>query len=429
MKLNWFSPLPPERTDIAHYTGRVASALMRNFEVVFWTDQRAGAHTLPAGSDVCFFDREHIEGRSFNAQLFSGLNVYNFGNDARFHSGIFRVARKIPGLAVLHDSRLHHFVFEMHRGDDPPWAGYLNLAREYYGEVGRAKAEAIVAADGRTVIDAIEDMPFVEAVTDNAIAVLSHSSLGLRQRSSAPVLTLPLPFESLPPNSNIKRAWRPPWRFVLFGYVNTNRRLESVIRALGTVRDTYDFQFDIYGTLWDEFAVRSLIAQCGLTGRINIHGFVPETELDRAIASAHVAFHLRHPTMGEASGGILRSWAHATPTLVTDADWFAGLPNNIVLKLSVENEIADIQKVFAQLHEDSSRFETIGLAARSWLQQMHSPDHYAQALSAALLDLPMLMTRYAGRRMLLHLAAVAPCRNERRILLERAVEAIPTLFA
>ena len=37
MCLNWFSPLPPEQTDIAHYTARIAPALMRRFDVVFWT--------------------------------------------------------------------------------------------------------------------------------------------------------------------------------------------------------------------------------------------------------------------------------------------------------------------------------------------------------------------------------------------------------
>lgn len=432
MKLNWFSPLPPQRTDIAHYTGRVASALMRNFDVVFWTDRPNDALALPAGADVRVFDPARVDGRCFNAGLFDGLNVYHFGNDSRFHAGIFRVARNIPGLAVLHDARLHHFVFEMSRGDEPPWTEYLDLASELYGEHGRAQAEAIVAAEGRTIAQVIETMPFVEAVADKALAVLIHSnpaSVDLRRRFSAPVLTLPLPFAPPSQSRDFQRAWRPPWRLVIFGYLNNNRRLESIIHALAALRDILDFQLDIYGTLWDESAIGALIAQSGLQGRINIHGFAPENELDDAIASAHLAFHLRHPTMGEASGGILRSWAHAAPALVTNAAWYAELPDHIVLKLSLENEIADIQTTLRRLDGDSREFERLGLAARDWLERTHAPDPYAQALSAALRDLPLLMARYAARRTLSQVAAASQSKEERHILRKQALDWIPTLFA
>ena len=347
MRLNWFSPLPPQRTDIAHYTARIAPALMRHFDVAFWTDLPAAAHTLPTGADIRKFDPERIDGRAFNSELFEGLNLYNFGNDAQFHAGVFRVARKIPGIAIVHDTRLHHFVFELYRDGDPPWAGYLDLARELYGEDGLAAARRIVAAEGRTIDAVLDEMPFAEVVFDKAIAAICHSKMAsadVRLHSNAPILTLPLPFASPAAKPDGRRAWKPPWRFVVFGYINPNRRLESIIRALSDLRDSLDFRLDIYGTLWDKTFVESLIARGGLAARVKIHGFVPENELDRVIACAHLAFNLRHPTMGEASGGILRSWAQATPALATNAGWYADLPDDIVLKTSVESEIVDIQR-------------------------------------------------------------------------------------
>jgi len=333
MRLNWFSPLPPEQTDIAHYTARVAPALMDRFEVVFWTDLRVDVNALPVGAQIRIFDTRHIEERSFNREVFRGINIYNIGNDSRFHAGIYLVAQRIPGLVVLHDARLHHFIFELSRNDQPPFASYIALAKELYGKSGEAKARSIVAANGQTIDQHVESMPFMEAILENAIGTICHSkSAGAeaRMRSDIPTLTLPLPFARTIRVVSPPRVWAPPWRLIMFGYINPNRRLESVINALAGMRENLEFQLDIYGTLWNEQLIQRMIVQSGLTDRVTVHGFVPENQLDNAIASAHMAFNLRYPTMGEASGGILRSWACATPTLVTDAGWYADLPDDVV---------------------------------------------------------------------------------------------------
>ena len=431
MKLNWFSPLPPEQTDIAHYTARIAAALMRRFDVTFWTDLAADPKALPPEAKVRVFDPAKMTGRKFNGPLFNGLNVYNIGNDARFHRGIVQVARKIPGLAILHDTRLHHLVFESARNNERPFSSYIDLAREIYGPGGEAKAQKIVMAEGRTIDEHVDDMPFVEAFLENAIGALCHSKLAsddLRRCSTAPVLTLPLPFTSLARPPETHRQWSAPWRFVMFGYVNPNRRLENILQALATWRDAPDFHFDVFGSLWNRPLIEKRIAESGLKARVTIHGFVPERQLDKAIASAHLAFNLRYPSMGEASGGILRSWAHATPALVTNTGWYADLPDEVARKLSVDEEIADIHKALNELVASPERYEQTGVAARNRLETLHSPDAYASALAAALENLPRLMTRFASRRLMLNVAMNAKSREERSPLLQVASERIPDLF-
>ena len=37
MKINWFSPLPPDHTEIANYTARLLPALERKFDTTVWT--------------------------------------------------------------------------------------------------------------------------------------------------------------------------------------------------------------------------------------------------------------------------------------------------------------------------------------------------------------------------------------------------------
>src|SRR5204863_631305 len=43
MKLNWFSPLPPAATDLAHFTMRVLPALSQRADVTLWTVSQARA--------------------------------------------------------------------------------------------------------------------------------------------------------------------------------------------------------------------------------------------------------------------------------------------------------------------------------------------------------------------------------------------------
>lgn len=433
MRLNWFSPLPPERTDIAHYTARIAPALMHQFDVVFWTDLKVDKHALPPGANIRVFNPSQISGPEFNRQLFTGPNIYNLGNNPLFHHGIARIARKIPGIVILHDTRLHHFVFEAARNDERPFSSYLDMAYELYGLKGEAKARQIIRTQGSTIDAHVNDMPFIEPFLENAIGVICHSKIAsadVRSRADAPIMTLPLPFESLAQTPQIRREWSAPWRFVMFGYVNTNRRLESILRALASWRNAPDFKFDIFGSLWDQPLIEKLIADAGLEKRVAVHGFAPEQQLDEAIAGAHLAFNLRHPTMGEASGGILRCWAQATPALVTNTGWYADLPDAVAPKISIEQEIADIHHALDELVKNPDHYERIGLAARERLQQAHSPDVYVQKLRNAFdNDLPHMMTRFASRRLLRDVAASARSPEERQFLLQRAIEQIPSIFS
>ena len=430
MQLNWFSPLPPEQTDIAHYTARIARALMKRFDVIFWTDLRADTTALPRGARIRTFDPDNLNGREVLGDLLSRTNVYHFGNDARFHAGIFKLARRIPGIAVLHDTRLHHFIFELYR--ESGWGNYLDLARKLYGEEGLAKARSVVSQEGRTIDDIVEDMPFVEAVTDRAAAIICHSEDAVRDvknRASIPVHTLPLPFASLSGVEACSRSWGAPWRFVMFGYVNPNRRLESVLRALGRLKDDVPFEFDIFGTLWDRPFIDRLIRDQGLLGRVKVHGFVSERQLDEAIGKAHLAFNLRHPTMGEASGGILRSWALGTPALVTNAGWYAGLPADIAPRIPAQDDVDGIVNTIRQLIAEPGRFQQYGDAASTYAKAHHGPEHYADLLAQTLSDTHHAMTRVAARALLERVSVMTRSRADRSTLLSRAARITPDLLS
>jgi glycosyltransferase involved in cell wall biosynthesis len=427
MRLNWFSPLPPERSDIAHYTARLAAVLMRYFEVVFWTTHEE-VDSLPHGANIKIYDPAQLGEHEFYCELQAGLNIYNFGNDVRFHEKIYRIAQRVPGIAILHDTRLHHFIFESYRTN---WTRYVRLVAELHGERGARIARRIVASNGSLIDAHVEEMPLVEPFLANAIAAICHSKSAcedVKQRSAIPTLQLPLPFMSLAQTPRVARVWSSPFRLILFGYISSNRRVEEILAALRDVDTEIDFHLDLYGILQNEAKIENLIDSFGLRSRVTLHGFVSEQALDDAIASAHLAFNLRHPTMGEGSGGILRSWFHATPTLVTSTGWYAGLPDGLVKKISIENEHAELIQALRELASDPAIYQELGNEAKGFVRTNHNPEGYAERLAHALADVPELLARFAAGQVMHDVARYARSTDERALFLQRAMPQIASLF-
>lgn len=430
MRINWFSPLLPERTDIAHYTARIAPALMSAFDVTFWTDLSYYTSAMPETAKICRFDADRVHNRATYANFLNAINIYHFGNDARYHAGIFRIARQFPGVAIPHDTRLHHFVFELYRSRN--WTGYLDLARLIYGPEGLEKAKSIVVSEGRDIDANVEAMPFTEAILDRSACAICHSTEALsdiRHCSNLPAAAIPLPFASLSKSVPAQRRWQPPWRFILFGFINPNRRLESILRALSSERTAMDFTFDIYGTLWDRPKVEAMIVENNLSDKVHLHGFVNEKELDEAISAAHLAFNLRFPTMGEASGGILRSWSHATPAVVTDDGWYATLPETLAPKISSDHEVEDLSKLFRLLQTNPGNLAEMGAAARVYVETVHGPETYVSSLQRLLADSHGTMARLAARRMLEAVGSRARSAADRQLMLGRASEVAARLLS
>ncbi len=388
MKLNWFSPLPPASTDIAHYTTRVLAALSEQAQVRLWTDSREWDEGLKEFAGVRFYQAGNIRWEEVNQ---AGMSIYHIGNNPLFHGSIWQVSRQHPGIVVLHDERLHHFFDGLYRVQWRDLQAYLAVMQRYYGAEGKQAAEECFRNDASNIDEMAERYPLTPLALENALGVVTHNRetyLKLSTENRWPVAYLPLPFSAGPPpreklsaESAESKADGPPFRLVVFGYLGRNRRLQQVLEALSGFPAREQFHLDIYGqVLVDERRLRAQIRSLGLKQLVTVHGYVPEAELDAALSRAHLAINLRYPTMGEASGSQLRIWRHALPSLVTRVGWYATLPAETVAFVEPEREVADIQKHFEAFLSDPSRFAVMGAKARRLLEEQHAPETYAQSI-------------------------------------------------
>ena len=398
MKLNWFSPLPPAATDIAHFTMRVLPALSQRADVTLWTvsqaraSARASIEAFSRLADIRTFDLNRVPWEDLNR---ADVCIYNIGNNPVFHGAIWQVARRHAGIVILHDTRLHNFFDGLYRVQLRDLAGYLEVMSFYYGEEGLRDGVDCYRNEARNIKEMSEQYPLTEHALENSLGVIVHTEQAfaeLSKRSDRPVAYLTLPFtvpglqdctRSSPgrrtPRSDSSDA---PYRLIMFGYIGRNRRLEAVLEALHGMPGRERFHLDVFGEILDnEDQIRRQIRDLGLKKLVTLHGFAPEEKLDEALLQADLAINLRYPTMGEASGSQLRIWAHALPSLVTNVGWYATLPEEAVVHVRADkNEVGDIQSGLRAFVDDRARFAELGERGRKILEEQHAPEKYALGL-------------------------------------------------
>lgn len=384
MKINFFSPLTPQETGIAEYTQQLLVHLYKYADIILWTDQENWSIELEEYAKVRHYNPVSL----LSSELKTGdINIYNIGNNAKFHGSIWKVSQKYPGIVILHDVNLHYLfstVFpEYLKKGSSAQEDYVNLMVKHHGIVCQQDVQKLFRGDLSWGIIS-ERYPLTFAAIDNALGVVVHNPEAfelLEQEKVLPVVHLPLPYPSnnVLLNQNKNPQKRTPYRLIIFGHLGgTYRRVQSVLKALGTLPEKLLFRLDVYGRVWDEKYINGLIQHFDLQELVKLHGWVNEPELEYALANADLAINLRYPTGGEASASQLRIWSHGLPSLVTRIGWYAHLPENAVAFVRHDCEIEDIQQQLKNFIADPARFAKMGENGREILVTDHSPALYAQ---------------------------------------------------
>jgi glycosyltransferase involved in cell wall biosynthesis len=376
--LNVVSPLPPLHSAIGHHTVAVAAALQELADVTLWTPQDAQTEPADTGLDlpVVHYDPARMDWARMNR---ADATIYNLGNNATFHRGIFDIARQCPGIVVLHDTRLQHFFARYSEHEGAGRAFYLECMRRCHGPGAVADAGRWLARQ-QSLDTLVERYPLTIAAVDGALAAVLHNAeehRNLSLQTRTPVFYQPLAFPAGPLPQ--RAAPDGTLRLVVFGFLGPNRRLAQTIDAIAALPDQ-TVQLDIFGLMDEPRPVEAQIAALGLWGRVRCRGFVPEAELQAALADADLAINLRYPAMGEASMSQLRIWDAALPSVVTRTGWYATLPDDAVFFVEPEHEAETLRAHLEMLRSDPGRFRRAGLRGRTLLEQQHTPARYAEGL-------------------------------------------------
>ena len=307
MKVNWFSPLPPQPTGIADFTGQLLPFLSAAADVTVWTDGATYDRRLERYADIRRIDEANP---TVGAAAGDPLNIYHIGNNGMFHTAIWEISRQCPGIVVLHDVCLQDLFFYhfCERLKDPD--AYLRAVGKYYGKVGVDSVEATL--QGHIQFDHVRKcFPLTELAVERAAGVVVHTHKGqraLQRHDRLPLLHLPLAYAPNRPRVCQLPAAAPgcqpskPYQLIVFGHLGPNRGIAQILEALGTIGRRDQFHLNIYGMQRiPPKEVQLYIERWKLRRCVTLHGAVAEPVLEAALNQSDLAINLRFPTMGEAS--------------------------------------------------------------------------------------------------------------------------------
>lgn len=364
MRVAWLSPMPPERSGIADYAALVLPAIRERIDVEV---VRRGARRTPRGVD---------------------LSVYHIGNDPEHHTWIVEALRRRPGLVVLHDFVLHHLVSGMTLGRRDA-RGYLDALERDGGLVARLLGHAVIEKripplwESRAV-----DYPLAREVLDHATALVVHSRY-VRDRTReagfrAPIHVVPHAAWEPPPTTPGEVTGDPV--VAAFGNLNTSKRVPQLLEAFARLRRSRpEARLLLVGAPSPGFDLDRRLQRLGLVGEGVEHtGYVDEARLWALMSAADVHVSLRAPTMGETSGTTIRALALGKPLVVSDVGWFAELPDDVALKVPVDQHEADTLAAALELLASRPDVRTrMGEAARTLAGREHGVEHVADLYVAA----------------------------------------------
>ena len=110
-----------------------------------------------------------------------------------------------------------------------------------------------------------------------------------------------------------------------------------------------------------------------------------ERRLWALMAGVDGCVNLRHPTMGETSGSVIRSLSLGKPLIVNDIGWFSELPDAVALKVAVDElEVETLEAGLELLVTRQDVRVAMGTAAAELARSEHDLDHVADLYAAAL---------------------------------------------
>jgi glycosyltransferase involved in cell wall biosynthesis len=349
MRVAFFSPFPPAKSGIADYSATLLEELRKIADVSVYAE---------AGEvEPC------------------DVALYQIGNNG-YHAFCYEEAVRNPGVVVLHEANLHHLIAEMtiKRGD---WDAYLREVEFDGGAAALKYAREYVATRKRG--PDYEGVPMLRRVLAASRGLIVHSGWVEEAARAAgykgPVARIPHgawipPVSGAAMRERLGVAAQTPL-IGIFGFLKPYKRIAESLRAMARlVKRHGQARMILAGEVHPELHIDSLIASCGLGAHVRTLGFLPMEEFVEAIAACDIVLNLRHPTVGENSGTLMRALGLGKAVLVSDNGSFRELPDDVCLKVPVDASEEDVLFEFLDLlvtRADLAR--GMGKRARKWVER------------------------------------------------------------
>jgi len=400
ISIAWVTPYG-RRSDVSSFSKNILLELSESLE--------------PVGGSVTIFVNENgptywthlpivrLSGTDQDREILSSFDFvfFNIGNNSGNHQYINWLAVSIPGIVIVHDMVMQHFVAEevferFHRKDF-----YARLVGEYYGETGLCTVgQSQICSDALRPIYApwdtlhVTNMPLIEPFIECAAAVVVHSAYAeqfVAARYSGPILKLALPWDQKPCLSpQDLDAWRDATitravcQVVCFGYIGRAKCLDLVIAAFAdSSLLRHSARLTIVGYPGDrEYAeeLKTMVHARGLGAVVEFEYSVSDERLLLLKQQADLFVNLRFPNTESASGSMVEQMNSGKPVLVYPSGCYAEIDDDAAVFVRREDGVRGIVNALKAIVSDPQGRIKIGDNGRAYARRIGRYEYVSSLL-------------------------------------------------
>ena len=389
MRLAFFSPFNPQSSGISDYSEELLPYLARYADIDLFFDGPTPTNqnmieqfTIYPMADFPALRRT----RRYDTCL------YQMGN-SRYHTAIYLTLRRYPGITILHEYMLHHFLLDlaMRRED---WSFYWReLAYHTSPELMKKVSPKRPAFP--------PGLPLARRVIELSLGVIVHNQdmvsrvLADAPQARAVVAPMGMPLPSQPASDKEQmrtsrgRLNLPIAAYLvgIFGHLSPHKRIEVILGAFARLRQQHpEAMCLIVGQNTGDYNLPALLEALDLApDSVIITGFVASTVLADYIQAADVWVNLRYPVHGETSAAALRLMAYGKPVIVSDVTTFASFPDEVCIRVKVNaSEIEFLYHALLLLAQHPDLRRQLGRNARRYIEMHHSLNEAAEKVATGI---------------------------------------------
>lgn len=384
-KIAYITPLPPQKTGIATYSAELLPVLDKYFNIDIFTDaDKCSDRVLNSRFNI--YDFKEFEFRVDEYEMI----IYQMGNSS-FHTYIYELAMKYPGIIVLHDfflSGLIHYIGNNEKNKQNIFIESLIYSHGYRGykyfqDNGFEKTywkypmnKKILDCAQGVIVHSKYAIELYEKFYGNKNDILIKSINQIRKKEKLI-------------NEEKKLAIKEELNFqkddfviATFGFLSETKLNHLIIEAYKILLNEIDnnkiklvFVGALPDTSYKEYLKR-LIDENNLKS-ITITGFIDDNCYDKYMKIADIAIQLRCKTRGETSRAVLDCLSNGIPTIINNYATFKDYNNDVVYKLSEQPSTEEIKEAFKFLilnKEVRNNYKNLGL---EYINKEHNANEIA----------------------------------------------------
>lgn len=379
-KMLYASPFNPMQSGISDYSEVLVQALQEKYDITLLVkDYEITNQELAKSCDVLRYDLDHIPFEAFDCV------VYNIGNQPFFHDYIYRCCLEHPGLVILHEFSIYFLTVGVHSND----GDILGTVYQQAGVKGIHKLKDAIQHEHPDLLECKSlsaELPLNQEILQSGNKFMVHSNY-VRDKILA---------TGYVKDENIRKINH----VALIDDSTEYLQREKLFRKFGIPEDAIilaSFGFigktklnhvicEVVSKLAPKLEQKICYVMVGEGGYINNYvdgktifktGYTSIEEFNSFIKYSDIIMNLRHPSMGETSGALIRVLGLGKCCIINNEGWFAELPDDCVVKLGFSNLEQELEKWIQKFITAPALCKEYEENAKGYIQKEYSSDKIA----------------------------------------------------